>query len=89
MRRIVITPLLNGYSVEVGCQTVCFESKTRLVSELSRYLDNPGEVEAEYLKNAVNKAYRGENPVGAMNPTPVEDREADVQGTVPARLTRR
>lgn len=89
MRRIVITPLLNGYSVEVGCQTVCFESKTRLVSELSRYLDNPGEVEAEYLKNAVNKAYRGEYPVGELNPAPVENREPDTQGTEPLRMLRR
>lgn len=55
MRTIVINPALNGYTLQVGCQTVVFDSKKDMLRELSDYLDNPEMTERRYLKNAINK----------------------------------
>lgn len=49
-REIRIHRVLNGYTVFCGCQTVVFENKDKMLSELSRYFDNPQDVEKEYLQ---------------------------------------
>ena len=46
---IFICKALNGYIVRCGCQSVVFESKERMLFELSRYWDNPSKIEKEYL----------------------------------------
>jgi hypothetical protein len=55
MRDFKIKPVLNGFIVEIGCQTVVFTNMSTLVSELLRYQANPHMVEREYQRNAVNK----------------------------------
>jgi hypothetical protein len=55
MRQVTITPVLNGFLVQVGCQQVVFGSIEELCSELKRYQKAPAAVEKEYLTNAVNK----------------------------------
>lgn len=47
-----INKCLNGYILNVGCQTVVFETSEKLLSELKRYIDNQSEVEKEYLAKA-------------------------------------
>ena len=47
---IQIIPALNGFIVHIGCQRVVFETKEKMLSELSRYLDNREAVEKEYLE---------------------------------------
>lgn len=54
MHKITIDPALNGYICRVGCQTVVFESATKLIEELSRYLAQPRETVERYLRDAVN-----------------------------------
>ena len=54
MRDINIHPVLNGYVVKVGCQTVVFGGKLALVRALESYLENSEKVEQQYLKEAVN-----------------------------------
>lgn len=49
-RHITIETVLNGYCVSVGCQRVVFETKDKMLAEISRYLDKPLEVEKEYSK---------------------------------------
>lgn len=46
---IGITFVLNGCILEIGCQKVVFETKEKLLAELTRYLENPGVVEKEYM----------------------------------------
>jgi hypothetical protein len=48
-RKITIEPVLNGYMVQVGCQTLAFHDRGKLVCELDRYLESPAKVEVEYL----------------------------------------
>ena len=50
MHDIKIKPVLNGYIVEVGCKTVVFPSRKKLLRELDRYLQDPEGVEEEYRK---------------------------------------
>lgn len=52
MRQIIINACLNGYIVQVGCQTIVFPTQYALVSELIRYLESPEKVEQEFLKKA-------------------------------------
>lgn len=72
MRDITIRPVLKGYVVQVGCTTVVFGGKLALLRALESYLENPGKVEKEYLRDAVNPivAPRPEEPslhVGLVN----------------------
>lgn len=55
---IVIKPALNGYVCQVGCQTVVFEGRAQLLNTLARYLENPGGVQEEFTRNAVNPTLR-------------------------------
>ena len=50
MHDIKIKAVLNGYICQVGCQTVVFGSRKKLLKELDRYLNNPAAVEKEYLE---------------------------------------
>lgn len=54
-RDIKIKPVLNGFIVIVGCQTVVFRDVHQMASELVRYYTNPGNVELEYLATAIYK----------------------------------
>lgn len=49
VRNIAINPVLNGFIVAVGCQTVVFKSDTELLLALAEYLKNPSKVEDEYI----------------------------------------
>ncbi len=54
MRSVNIEPVLNGFIVRCGCQTVVFESREKLGSELMRYMADPTGMEIDYVKNALN-----------------------------------
>lgn len=49
IRNISIEPTMNGYIVKIVCQSLSFESRTNLLSELGKYLDNPQQMEKEYV----------------------------------------
>ncbi len=49
IRNLTITPVLNGYIVQAGCQQVVFQSAEQMLGEIGKYLANPSKVEAQYL----------------------------------------
>jgi hypothetical protein len=49
VRSLSIQKVINGYTVVVGCRIVVFEKQEVMLKEIGRYLDNPAEVEKEYL----------------------------------------
>lgn len=49
MREIRINKALNGYIVNVGCQTLVFTDIGEVCTELTRYAAEPEKVEKEYL----------------------------------------
>ena len=54
LREIRIKPVLNGWIVKVGCQTVVFRFLPKMLEEIEKYLANPDETEKEYQESAVN-----------------------------------
>ena len=55
IRSIHIQPVLNGFVVNVGCQTVVFNTMDGLAAALRAYSENPKLVEDQYFKEAVNR----------------------------------
>ena len=48
-RELIIVKALNGFIVRVGCRNVVFETQEKMLKEIGRYLDNPMNVEKEYM----------------------------------------
>ena len=46
MRDIHIKKAMNGFIVTVGCQTLVFEGRERLIRELDLYLEHPDKADA-------------------------------------------
>lgn len=76
-RTITIHPVLNGYTLQVGCQAVVFTDKQTMLTALSEYYDNPEEVEKRFLSRAVNH-------VADLPPPPQEQCVAGVNILTPA-----
>ena len=63
IRDIRISAVLNGFEVNVDCQTLVFTDVTEMLKEIRRYLKKPEEVEKEYLEKALNaKHIVSQNP---------------------------
>jgi hypothetical protein len=50
IRRIVITEIDHGYMVEVGCQHMAIESRSKLITLLSTYILDPAGTEKLFLE---------------------------------------
>lgn len=57
-RQVKIVPVLNGFICHVGCQTVVFESRERMVITLQRYTEDPIAVEREFMTKSINPDLR-------------------------------
>jgi hypothetical protein len=55
VRNITISPTLNGWLVQVGCQSVVFVNIDTMCAEIKKYYANPDETEKGYINNAINK----------------------------------
>jgi hypothetical protein len=56
-RPISIKAVLNGWIVTVGCQTVVYQDRNQLISDLDAYLKDPDATEARVLRTAVNQTH--------------------------------
>lgn len=83
MRELHITPVLNGFVVKVGCQTVVFRSRLELAEAITGYYANPGEFEARFIKDACNAKFVWGQPVAGVaenqRPARWEDVNRDLQ----------
>jgi hypothetical protein len=68
-REIRITPVLNGWIVQVGCSTVVFTALDKMAGEIIRYYRDPYGVTKEYVDSAANKVQGASAP-----PAPPESR---------------
>lgn len=58
IRDIKIRPVLNGFIVDVGCQTIVYDDKAKMISDLSLYYQNPKAFEEEFMRTrAINKEF--------------------------------
>ena len=55
-RSIEINAVLNGYVIRVGCQTVVFEDRKRMLENLEAYLASPASFEKTFRANAMHTA---------------------------------
>lgn len=74
IRNIEIRAVLNGFIVQVGCQTVVFDNIAQLQAALYSYLTDPEGTEKKWTKLAINAKYLF--PMG----------EANVRATAQERL---
>lgn len=57
IRKFTVIPVLNGYVVEIGCQTAVFTSVNDLTNAIGTYLRSPKETEEKWRATALNSAY--------------------------------
>jgi hypothetical protein len=57
IRDIKIKPVLNGFIVECGCQTLVCEDVDRLTKSINTYLKNPETIETEWINNSINSKF--------------------------------
>lgn len=55
MREVNIRPVLNGFVVTVGCQTLVFNEIEEVANQLIAYQKAPAAREKQFVENAVNK----------------------------------
>ncbi len=56
-RPVSIAAVLNGWIVTVGCQTVVYQERNQLVSDLDAYLKDPAATEKRFLGSSVNQGH--------------------------------
>jgi hypothetical protein len=54
-RPIVISPVLNGFVVQVGCQQVVFNDRQALLTELKNFMEAPDDTEKRFIHHALNR----------------------------------
>ncbi len=64
-REITIRPCLNGFICKVGCQQVVFNDRTTLLNSLQNYLNDPDQVEKEWLGRSLHRGLC-EDPLGGQ-----------------------
>lgn len=62
LRKIEINAVLNGFIVQVGCTAVVFESATKMLEELGKYLADPAATEKAYQTDSINADKMGQVP---------------------------
>ena len=90
IRPFTITPVLNGYIVEIGCQRLVFTSREELVRDINLYLEHPDGVEGNFLKFSLNAQHlqplttEGEPPrspvYGNIEPQPISTPRGATRG---------
>jgi hypothetical protein len=79
MRPVTITPVLNGFIVRVGCQTLVFNKIEVVAANLVEYQKNPERVSKEFIENAVNKTMEVPAP-GIADPYTAREATPGLQG---------
>lgn len=54
IREFLVRPVLNGFIVSIGCQTLVFTNRKEMLSLMDSYLQYPDSVEKEMLENSSN-----------------------------------
>ena len=70
MRSVMVNAVLNGWTVQVGCQTLVYTDPDKLTCDLRDYLRDPKAKEAAVIESAVNKRLLQDMPPAAPVRTP-------------------
>ena len=69
MYDVTIHAVLNGWTVQVGCQTMVYTKLVNLLEDLDAYLTNPKSKEEFCRQNCINKFLLTELPVTCPPPS--------------------
>ena len=69
MRSVTVNAVLNGWTVQCGCQTLVYTDPDKLVGDLRDYLNDPKAKEKAVIESAVNKRLLQDMPQTAEAPT--------------------
>lgn len=70
MRSVTVNAVLNGWTVQCGCQTLVYTDPDKLVGDLRDYLNDPKAKEKAVIESAVNKRLLQDMPQTAEAPMP-------------------
>ena len=70
MRSVTVNAVLNGWTVQCGCQTLVYTDPDKLVGDLRDYLNDPKAKEKAMIESAVNKRLLQDMPATAEAPMP-------------------
>lgn len=68
-RDITIHAVMNGFVVQVGCQTLVYDNVGALVSDLQMYLVDPVKTEKWIRERSCNTKWTLTNEAGVADPT--------------------
>lgn len=84
LRPININAVLNGFVVQVGCQTLAYTSRDKLLADIGSYLNDPEGTEKRLL---VEEGINRKHTMGEDRPQPVQDCAVTPRGLVGAGMT--
>jgi len=67
MRSVMVNAVLNGWTVQVGCQTLVYTDPDKLTGDLRDYLRDPKAKETAVIESAVNKRLLQDMPQATLN----------------------
>ena len=87
MRTVIITAVLNGWIVEVGCQKVVYDRSDHLLEDLGNYMDDPKGFAESFIGDAINGYLLKTGPctetsLGPMDSEMVDKRAVDYKKIV-------
>jgi len=71
-----ITPVLNGFIVQAGCQTLVYNSSDHIITEFTEWVREPEKIERRYRETMEKK--------GICPPPPPDTMTAQEIGRIPA-----
>lgn len=69
-----ITPVLNGFIVQAGCQTLVYDNPDKIITDFAEWVRNPNQIEARFGKMMEVKGFRNAPP-----PPPPPQAMRDIQ----------
>ena len=70
MRNVMVNAVLNGWTVQCGCQTLVYTDPDKLVGDLRDYLNDPKAKEKAVIESAVNRRLLQDMPPTTEAPMP-------------------
>lgn len=85
-----ITPVLNGFIVQAGCQTLVYDNPDKIITDFAEWVRNPNQIEARFGKMMEVKGLRNTPPPECVtSPSAPQTAVESCVGTERARDLRR
>lgn len=69
-QELIITPVLNGFIVRAGCQTLVYDNADKIKMDFASWVDSPASIEGKYALIMKSKGLMGDQCDAAVPPPP-------------------